>query len=79
MMMMDVVAKDANEANHLMSGLDFKAAVDEVRQWVEYLVKERGASAVGVTGFCMGTPNPIFMISLKNMLLTIFSINLVIS
>ena len=48
------IAKDANEANHLMSGLDFKAAVAEVKTWVDYLKEHRGASKVGVVGFCMG-------------------------
>lgn len=48
------VAKDANEANHYMSGLDFQAAVDECGVWQEYLTKEKKCQKVGVTGFCMG-------------------------
>ena len=48
------IAKTANEANHLMSELDFPAAVNECDTWVEYLKSERGARKVGVTGFCMG-------------------------
>lgn len=48
------VASDANEANHLMSGLDFKAAVDELAVWAKYLKEERKAPAVGVAGTCMG-------------------------
>lgn len=41
------------EANHSMSNLDFPAAVDEICQAAAHL-QERGAPAVGVTGFCMG-------------------------
>ena len=48
------VAKDANEANHLMSGLDFKAAVKEAGIWIQYLKQEKKCKKVGVTGFCMG-------------------------
>jgi carboxymethylenebutenolidase len=49
-----LVAKDANEANHLMTGLNFKAAVDEAKIWVDYLKSERKCKKVGATGFCMG-------------------------
>jgi carboxymethylenebutenolidase len=48
------VATDANEANHLMSGLDFKAAVKEVEIWIDWLKSEKNIKKVGVTGFCMG-------------------------
>lgn len=48
------VPKDANEANHLMTGLDFKGAVRECGQWADYLKNEKLAKSVGVTGFCMG-------------------------
>ena len=47
------VTSDANEANHLMSGLDFEAAVAECRQWAKYLREECGCTSVGVTGTCM--------------------------
>ena len=48
------VALEANEAEHLMHGLDFgSAAGQDVRGAVQYL-KAKGSSKVGVTGFCMG-------------------------
>ena len=44
---------EAEEAHHLMSGLDFgDAASQDVRGAVQYL--KRSAAKVGVTGFCMG-------------------------
>ena len=48
------VALGANEAQHLMEGLDFGvAAGQDVRGAVQYL-KASGSARVGVTGFCMG-------------------------
>jgi carboxymethylenebutenolidase len=48
------VALQANEAEHLMKGLNFgEAASQDVRGAVQYL-KSSGSSKVGVTGFCMG-------------------------
>ncbi|KAJ3312716.1 hypothetical protein HDU93_004961, partial [Gonapodya sp. JEL0774] len=47
------VAADAEEAGHLMGGLDWPNAVNDVRKGVEFL-KEKGAKHVGITGFCMG-------------------------
>ena len=48
------VALEANEAEHLMHGLDFAAAAgQDVRGAVQYL-KATGSAKVGVTGFCMG-------------------------
>jgi carboxymethylenebutenolidase len=47
-------ALDANEAKHLMEGLNFgDAAGQDVRGAVQYL-KASGSAKVGVTGFCMG-------------------------
>jgi carboxymethylenebutenolidase len=47
-------ALEANEAEHLMKGLDFAAAAgQDVRGAVQYL-KSTGSRKVGVTGFCMG-------------------------
>jgi carboxymethylenebutenolidase len=47
-------ALGANEAQHLMEGLDFGvAAGQDVRGAVQYL-KASGSAKVGVTGFCMG-------------------------
>ncbi|MCC8402739.1 dienelactone hydrolase family protein [Paraburkholderia sp. MMS20-SJTN17] len=44
---------EQEEANHLMSGLDFgDAATQDVRGAVQYL--QQHAAKVGVTGFCMG-------------------------
>ena len=48
------LALEANEAQHLMQGLDFAvAAGQDVRGAVQYL-KATGSTKVGVTGFCMG-------------------------
>src|SRR5689334_477021 len=47
------VALEANEAEHLMHGLNFgDAAGQDIRGAVQYLKK--GSTKVGVTGFCMG-------------------------
>jgi carboxymethylenebutenolidase len=46
-------ALDANEANHLMQGLNFgDAAGQDIRGAVQYL--KQSSPKVGVTGFCMG-------------------------
>jgi len=48
------VALEANEAKHLMEGLNFgDAAGQDIRGAVQYL-KKSGSGKVGVTGFCMG-------------------------
>lgn len=48
------LALEANEAEHLMNGLDFgDAASQDIRGAVQYL-KATGSAKVGVTGFCMG-------------------------
>jgi carboxymethylenebutenolidase len=48
------LALEANEAEHLMTGLNFgDAASQDVRGAVRYL-KASGSATVGVTGFCMG-------------------------
>jgi len=45
---------EAEEAHHLMSGLDFgQAASQDIRGAVQWL-KAGGSPKVGVTGFCMG-------------------------
>jgi len=47
------VALEANEAKHLMEGLNFgDAAGQDIRGAVQYLKKD--SKKVGVTGFCMG-------------------------
>jgi carboxymethylenebutenolidase len=47
------VALEANEAEHLMHGLNFgDAAGQDIRGAVQYLKKD--STKVGVTGFCMG-------------------------
>jgi len=47
------VALDANEAKHLMDGLNFgDAAGQDIRGAVQYLKKD--SKKAGVTGFCMG-------------------------
>lgn len=47
------VGLDAAEAEHLMSSLDFPAAVKELGEAVAYL-RSTGAPKVGCVGFCMG-------------------------
>ena len=48
------LALEANEAEHLMNGLDFgDAASQDIRGAVQYL-KASGSPKVAVTGFCMG-------------------------
>jgi carboxymethylenebutenolidase len=47
------IALEANEAQHLMDGLDFgDAAGQDIRGAVRYLTKQ--SKKVGITGFCMG-------------------------
>jgi carboxymethylenebutenolidase len=45
---------EAEEAHHLMSNLDWKGAVEDIRGAARYLREVEGARKVGVTGFCMG-------------------------
>jgi carboxymethylenebutenolidase len=48
------LALEANEAEHLMNGLNFgDAATQDIRGAVQYL-KTTGSKKVAVTGFCMG-------------------------
>ncbi|MBP2159968.1 MULTISPECIES: dienelactone hydrolase family protein [Asticcacaulis] len=47
------VTKDANEASHMMNGLDFPGAVHEDIAAAKDWLRERSAS-VAVMGFCMG-------------------------
>ncbi|KAK9074059.1 hypothetical protein SSX86_006656 [Deinandra increscens subsp. villosa] len=44
---------DAEEARHLMSGLDWPGAVKDIQASVNWL-KANGSQKVGVTGYCMG-------------------------
>ncbi len=44
---------EAEEAQHLMEGLDWGRAVEEITGAVQAL-RERGCAKVGVVGFCMG-------------------------
>lgn len=47
------VTSEPDEANHLMSGLDFPGAThQDIRAAVQHL--KEGGGKVGVTGFCMG-------------------------
>jgi carboxymethylenebutenolidase len=46
------VTKDAKEANHLMTGLDWDGAVQDIRGALQHL--EAKGSKAGVLGFCMG-------------------------
>jgi len=45
---------EAAEAEHLMKGLDWGRAAQEIAGAVKYLREVEGATRVGVTGFCMG-------------------------
>eukprot|EP00568_Trieres_chinensis_P007934 CAMPEP_0183308434 /NCGR_PEP_ID=MMETSP0160_2-20130417/21983_1 /TAXON_ID=2839 ORGANISM="Odontella Sinensis, Strain Grunow 1884" /NCGR_SAMPLE_ID=MMETSP0160_2 /ASSEMBLY_ACC=CAM_ASM_000250 /LENGTH=244 /DNA_ID=CAMNT_0025472275 /DNA_START=45 /DNA_END=779 /DNA_ORIENTATION=- len=47
------IGVDAEEASHLMSNLDFVAAVEDLKGAVNEL-KSGGAKKIGVVGFCMG-------------------------
>ena len=48
------VAVDHEHAGHLMGGLDWPGAVDDLKGAAEYLRSEVGCTHVGVVGFCMG-------------------------
>ncbi|MGD0263638.1 MAG: dienelactone hydrolase family protein [Candidatus Methylomirabilota bacterium] len=45
---------EAEEAEHLMKGLDWGRAAQEIAGAVRYLREAEGATRVGITGFCMG-------------------------
>jgi carboxymethylenebutenolidase len=45
---------DAEEASHLMQGLDWARALDEIAGASRYLRDTEGVDRVGVVGFCMG-------------------------
>lgn len=45
---------EAEEASHLMEGLDWGRAVQEIAGAVKYLREVERCDRVGVTGFCMG-------------------------
>eukprot|EP00940_MAST-03C_sp_MAST-3C-sp2_P002411 g2411.t1 len=47
------LSMDAKEADHMMKGLDWKGAVEDVRAAAAFLRAE-GSKRVAVTGFCMG-------------------------
>jgi carboxymethylenebutenolidase len=47
------VGKDRESAGHLMKGLDFEGAVQDIISAGLYL-KSQGCKKVGLTGFCMG-------------------------
>ena len=46
------VTSNADEANHMMTGLDWPQAVSDVQSCLQHLKKSGGSA--GVTGFCMG-------------------------
>jgi carboxymethylenebutenolidase len=45
---------EAEEASHLMQGLDWGRATQEIAGAVAYLRKAEGVTRVGIVGFCMG-------------------------
>lgn len=58
-------AKDREEAGHLLGGLDFKGAAQDIIAAGNYL-RTLGCKKVGVTGFCMGGALAIFAIAQEN-------------
>ncbi|KAL4461616.1 hypothetical protein ABPG74_016240 [Tetrahymena malaccensis] len=48
------VAKSHEEAGHLLTGLDWKGAIEDIANALQYLIKLQGCTSVGITGFCMG-------------------------
>jgi carboxymethylenebutenolidase len=48
------VASDAEEANHMMSNLDWSGAASQDVPGCLQFLRGEGAAKVGVTGFCMG-------------------------
>jgi carboxymethylenebutenolidase len=47
------VGVDKEEASHMLSKLDWAAALEEIKQAVQYL-RDGGATRVACIGFCMG-------------------------
>lgn len=47
------VAYEVAEAQHLLGELDWKKAIEDVKESV-YWLKSKGCERVGVLGFCMG-------------------------
>jgi carboxymethylenebutenolidase len=45
---------DAEEASHLMQGLDWARALEEIAGAIRYLRDSEGVDRIGVAGFCMG-------------------------
>lgn len=48
------IATSDNEASHLMDGLNWSQAVQEIGEAVSYLKQKHGLEYVAVMGFCMG-------------------------
>ncbi|CAK58940.1 unnamed protein product (macronuclear) [Paramecium tetraurelia] len=48
------IAKDTEEAGHLLSGLDWKQALIDIEESARYLKEELHCQKVGILGFCMG-------------------------
>lgn len=47
------VAKNTEEAGHLLTGLDWEGAIKDIRGAQQFL-REKGAKKIGILGFCMG-------------------------
>lgn len=47
------VATKPDEASHLMKGLDWPGAIEDIRKGIQFL-KSKGAEKVAIVGFCMG-------------------------
>jgi len=48
------IGVEAEEAEHLMTNLDWAGAVEDIRGAANYLQQVSGGKKVGCTGFCMG-------------------------
>lgn len=48
------VAQDAREADHLMQGLDWDQAMEDVKEAALYLKQQEKVFKVRVLGFCLG-------------------------
>jgi carboxymethylenebutenolidase len=57
---------DAEEASHLMNGLDWARAAVEITAAVEHLRKNEGCTKVGVVGYCMGGALAMIAASVAN-------------
>ncbi|CAD8114191.1 unnamed protein product [Paramecium sonneborni] len=48
------IAKDTEEAGHLLSGLDWKQALIDIEESARFLKEDLHCKKIGILGFCMG-------------------------